>query len=146
MLEISDLGLSFSQLVEVEDADPALVEAWLAEAAKPEIRSPTGLFLNGLRSNQPPHGPSVERVGLVRLAEQWMERVGCLYPSEQSALDELFDRTGVLRLHDGDEELRVRMGALWHRYRPLGAQVERESAERGKKAKEARRAAEARDG
>lgn len=130
MLEIRDLGLTLFQMNEVDETDPALVDAWLAAAAAPEIRSPTGFFLKGLRTGQPPQGTSNERVHVVLQAERWMKTVGIFYVTEGQACGELFDRGGLLAHYPEDDELRGRMAHLWRISRPVGELVEREERER----------------
>jgi hypothetical protein len=133
MLEISDLGLTLFQLNEVNEADAALVDAWLEAAGAPEIRSPTGFFLKGLRTGAPPSGEGGERVQLVLRAERWIERVGMLYDQEDAVLGELFDRNGILRDHAEDVQLQRRMLDLWREHRPVGERVERDALERAER-------------
>jgi len=131
-LEISDLGLSIAQLNEIEELDPTLVTAWLIESAKPNVRSPGGFFLTGIRSGKPPteYNPDPDRARLVLLAERWIERVGLLYDRESDVIGELFEGRGLLRHYAGDVQLQTRMLDLWTKHRPLGEQVEREFVER----------------
>jgi hypothetical protein len=130
MLEISDLGLTFFQIAEVNNADPGVVAAWLESAGQPEIRNPAGFFLTGLRSGMLPDSDRPERAHLVLHAERWVEQVGILYDQESAVLGELFDRNGILRHHAGDVQLQKRMLSLWAKGRPSGEQVEREQRER----------------
>ena len=135
MLEVRDLGLTLFQMNEVENADPALVDAWLEAAAAPEIRSPTGFFLKGLRTGSPPQGTSNERVHIVQAAEHWMARVGALYDREESALAELFDRGGMLQHFVDDPSLVERMRLIWVSERPRAERMEREVIERAERNK-----------
>ena len=132
-LEIPDLGLTRFQINEVSEADPVVVAAWLMAASEPEIRSPTGFFLTGLRSGTLPSDDRPERAHVVLLAERWIERVGLLYDREEDVLDELFNQRGLLRQHNGDMQLQARLMGLWRRHRPLGEQVEREQVERAER-------------
>jgi hypothetical protein len=133
MLEIRDLELTPLQVRDIEDSDPALVASWLAAASEPEIRSPTGYFLAGMRSGEPPWGPNREHAQNLRLAERWVENVGLLYDQEEAVLDELFGRNGLLRHHAGDVQLQKRMLLLWAANRPRGEQVEREQIDRAQR-------------
>lgn len=142
MLEISDLGLTIFQMMEVDDTDPVAVDAWLAAAARPEIRNPTGYFLKGLRSGELPGDNRPERAHDILRAERWIENVGLLYDHEEPVIEELFGERGMLRHQAGDAQLQERLLALWRRHRPRGEQVEQEflaRAARNRKTLEAMR-------
>jgi hypothetical protein len=139
MLELADLGLTMFQILEVEEADPAVVDAWLARASDPEIRSPTGFFLKGLRTGKPPDDRLPERARIITVAEHWVERVGCLYDRESDMLGELFDQ-GLLRHLADDVELQKRMVTIWAKHRPAVIAMEEVEVERQRRNGEAYRA------
>ena len=135
MLEISDLGLSFFQAIDVENTDPQLVTAWLEAASGPGVRSPRAFFLAGLKSGEPPYvfGDDGDRVHAVVLAERWIENAGLYCDRAEEVIDELFGRNGLLREHAADVRLQKRMLDLWAKGRPTGEQVEREAIERAQR-------------
>ena len=114
MLGIDELGLTPIQVNEVRSADQNLVVAWLAAASAPGVKSPTGLFLAGIRSGQTPGvvADSV-RARKVRTARAWIRNVGAIV-SESEMIEELFDGTNAqLARWRSDGELREQMSEAW---------------------------------
>lgn len=141
-MDLLDLGLSSFQLQEMENLEPTLVTAWLEAASKPSVRSPTGFFLTGVRTGQPPRdagGGEGDRTRAVHLAERWIEFAGLLCDSEEAILDELFEANqGRLRPWRNDLELRARMVHYWQQERERGVEAELEFEARCERARAAR--------
>jgi len=114
MLGIDELGLTPIQVNEVGDTDPNLVVAWLAAASAPGVKSPTGLFLAGIRSGQTPGVVAdATRARKVRTASAWIRNVGAIV-SEGEMVEEIFDGTNAqLARWRSDDELRAQMHDLW---------------------------------
>jgi hypothetical protein len=114
VLGLDQLGLTPIQMGEVRSADPALVAAWLAAASLPEIKSPAGFFLVGLRSGlSPAVVADATRARKIRTASAWIRNVGAIV-SEDEMAEELFDGRGaqLARWRD-DDGLREAMRVLW---------------------------------
>jgi len=114
MLGIDELGLTPIQVNEVRNADQNLVVAWLAAASAPGVKSPTGLFLAGIRSGQTPGVVAdATRARKTRTAMAWIRNVGAIV-SESEMIEELFDGTNAqLARWRSDEELREQMNEAW---------------------------------
>lgn len=70
-----------------------------------------------------------DREKRVASTERWLRHSGYHFDRESEVLEELFGDLGSLREWQQDELLRQRMASLWRSVRPLGEQVERETAE-----------------
>jgi hypothetical protein len=142
MYDLDDLGLTPNQMIEVKNADPILVAAWLERVDDPTIDNPVAWFLTGVRSGVSPNQLADQhRFRAIKRAEAWIVNAGLFCPSETDIEDELFDGvSAMLRHYAGEEPLREKMLALYRLERPRGEQVERESEERAERHRNARRA------
>jgi len=131
MRELSSLGLTAAQHQEVLEADPLLVAAWLDRIDEPDVTSPVGFFITGVRSGEMPFRQNDEKRGkAVHLAERWLANVGLYVVNEADVRDELFDGPNARLWHWRDDEaLREEMSARWRRERVRGQQAEREHEE-----------------
>lgn len=145
MLGLHDLGLTHFQEREIEEADPELVTAWLHVANAPNIKSPKGMFLYGVRSGDMPlASDDGTRQHAVRLAELWIQNAGLYMPSEAEVLHELFERSGS-RLHFwyDDQDLREQILDVYRHEKPRAERAQRETLERAQRNAEAIKAMQA---
>jgi len=125
-MTLAELGLTPSQLAEIEDLEPVLVEAWLSALSSAHgLRSPVGWFLAGVRSGIIP-GAVTDNARIQ--AERYIRKVGYLHQTEDEIRDELASRRWPV-----DD----RLVEIWRSVRPLGVQVEREQLERAERWKQA---------
>lgn len=119
-MTISELGLTPTQLAELDNLDDGYVQAWLeALTVAKGIKNPTGWFLAGIRSGRHPADPPTDttRDKQALLAETWIRNAGLYLPTEAELLDALFGPHGRLKAWASDDVLRTRMENLWQHER-----------------------------
>jgi hypothetical protein len=114
-MKLTDLGLTPTQLHELEQQDQTLVEEWLeALAHQHGLRTPTGWFLAGVRSGVSPQAQHDQRRDkAIALAEKRVRNLAYAIWHEHELQAELFDRQGLLHAWAGDQLLEQRMLRLW---------------------------------
>lgn len=116
MTSLTDLELTPNQYAEVEQADPQLRDAWLAEldSKRSRIKTPAAWFLAAIRTGRMPDATSNPlETQQVRNAEAWIRNVGRLFTlDEQHLVDAaLFDQWGLAR--NSDPKTRERLLEQW---------------------------------
>jgi hypothetical protein len=132
MTDLADLRLTPTQRAEVDQHEPAYIQAWLTELQTANAKTPAAWFLAGIRTGRlPGEHPDAEQARQTRLAETWIRNAGGYEPDEQSLLEGLFGEHGRLHPWADNQQLRNRMLELYRQERPRFQQAENRLTEHG---------------
>lgn len=143
MTTIAELGLTPTQMAELEQHDQGYVTAWLeALDSTPQVKNRTGWFLAGIRSNRHPgQDDNQEKARQIHLATVYIDNAGLYLPTEAEVIDHFQGPHGRLRQWADDQRLSDRLVELWRSEQPRAEQATRDTTARAEKWKAARQLA-----